>query len=744
MTRQSHLLVVSLALFAACGQQKPTPPARSASIPASARVAASSEIPGDAGARPPWSSAYPPARVVNARERHWSVEVGDSYRWLEDGKSSEVQQWSEAEDKLARKYLDALPERPILFSRLNELLHTEARAAPVRRGNRLFFAARNVTQDKSVLYWRGPDGKDNILLDPNTWPKKDNPSLTAWYASWDGKKIAYAVSLHNADESTLHVRDIDTGVESARDEIYNLIDPDVSWSPDTKGFYYRFTPPAPDGTPKSQRAAFVELRYHRIGGTPEHDTIVREKTGDATVWPRCRVSRDGHWLFANVFHGDVSSENYFRDLRPGAKSKGGWRTLARADHGLVFVRAHRDRFYVLTNDQAPNWRILVVDPASPERDKWKEIVSERQDSRLKDFEIVGNKLVLKYLKDVVTRLEIHALDGSLLQEVALPEPGTASIPKENPDSDETYFEFSSFTHAQEIYRLSVASGTTDLWHRTQIPADLSRFETRQTFYTSKDGTQVPIFLVHAKNMQRDGKAPTLLSGYGGFNISFGPQFSGHLIPWLERGGVYAWAGIRGGGEYGETWHQGGMLHKKQNTFDDFIAAAEFLIHEQYTTSERLAVLGGSNGGLLMGAVATQRPDLFRVVLCYKPVLDMIRYPLLGPGRNWLREYGDPEKEADFRALFAYSPIHHISPGIRYPSFLVTAFANDDRVDPAHARKFVAALQAASTGGPVLLRIEQDAGHMGADSQRSTAALYADQFAFALAEIAQVGRVMKAK
>jgi prolyl oligopeptidase len=690
--------------------------------------------------RPSWASEYPATRTSDVTDTLFGVAVKDPYRWLEDGKSPEVRSWMESEDALTRKKLDALPERAALVSRLREVLYTESRGVPIKRGGRLFFTARTATQEKAVLYVRGADGKDRVLLDPNSWPTKDNPSLHGWHPSPDGTKLAYSLALHSADAATIHVVDVATAQEATRDAI-SEDSTGATWAADSKGFYYSFTPM---DVPAAVRPGAEEIRFHRLGEDPAKDTRVRDKIGDPSLWLDFDASRDGHWLTVSVWSGHVSKAVYFRDLRARGPAATTWATLCNGDHARVTAYAYKDRFYLVTTDGAPNSRVMVADPAHPAYEQWKEIVPERKDARLEDLSIVGGKLVLKYVKDATSRLEVHGLAGDLVREIPLPELGTASLPPFAPDDDEASFLFSSFTRPPEIERVSIKTGASKVWYRESSIVDLSRFQTKQVFYSSKDGTRVPMFIVHAKDLKRDGTAPTILNAYGGFDITYGSEFRPILLPWLERGGVYAWANLRGGGEYGEKWHEAGMLHNKQNVFDDFFAAAEYLLKEGYTTPERLVARGGSNGGLLMGAAFTQRPELFRVVLCGAPLLDMIRFPLVGNGGEWTTEYGNPTKEDDFRALLAYSPLHHVQSGVRYPSLLLMSPANDDRVDPMHARKFVAEVQSASTGGPALLRIERDSGHMGADSQKSEAGYYGDAYAFALAEIGAVGGSMNAK
>jgi prolyl oligopeptidase len=422
---------------------------------------------------------------------------------------------------------------------------------------------------------------------------------------------------------------------------------------------------------------------------------------------------------------------YFRDAR---KADGPWTPLAVGNDALYDVEVFRGRFYLTTNEGAPKFRVFAVDPAHPARERWKEIVPERNDATLDSTRLVGGKLSLVYLKDAVTHLEIHELDGKLLREVPLPDVGTAGNLVGREDEDEAYFEFKSYTHPPEIFRTSVARGGTEIYSRVKLPVDPSLYQTEQIFATSKDGTRVPVFVVHRKGVARDGNAPALLYGYGGFNAAITPSFKGTIYPWLERGGVYAEAVLRGGSEYGEQWHRAGMLQNKQHVFDDFLAAAETLIGQGFTRPSRLAIRGGSNGGLLVGAAMTQRPELFSVVLCHVPLIDMLRYHLFGSGKTWIPEYGTADDPEQFKYLAAYSPLQRVRDGVRYPATLLLSADADDRVDPMHARKFAAALQHSSTGGPVLLRIEKHSGHGGADLVRATVEKTADEYAFALSQL----------
>ena len=684
-------------------------------------LAAVLAAPAVAADRPP----YPPTRVEDVVENLHGTDVHDPYRWLEDGTSAEVQAWVSDESTYARQYLDHLPGRDRLAERLQEVSYVDATSTPRRAGSRLFFSRRKPDQEKAVLYWRADhDGVDHALVDPSTLSADGSTSLGQWVPSHDGKTLAYTLRENNADEATLYVKDVATGKVSDLDRIEGAKYASPSWTPSGDGFYYTWLPTDP-GVPVAERPGRAEIRYHALGTDPVGDTVVREATGDPEKFLGPELSRDGHWLLAYV-SSFASTDVYYQDRRAPA---GEWKPLVTGVTAQYWVDVWEDRFYVHTNDGASRWRLLRVDPASPERQDWEEIVPEAADAVLEDSSIVGGRLALSYLHNASSVIELRTLDGALLRTVDLPGIGSSRGLVGRPDQDEAFFSFSSFTHPPEIWRTSIATGTTRRWAKREVPVDPSPYTVEQVFYASKDATLIPMFVVRRKDAPRDGSTPFLLYGYGGFGVNVLPSFSAHLYPWLEAGGGYAVANLRGGSEYGEDWHRAGMLGNKQNVFDDFIAAGEYLVKEGWTKPERLAIRGGSNGGLLVGAVLTQRPDLFKAVICEVPLLDMVRYHRFGSGRTWVSEYGTAERKEDFGWLYAYSPYHHVKAGTGYPAVLVASSDSDDRVDPLHARKMTAALQAASTGGPVLLRIESKAGHGGADLVSSAVALSVDYYAF---------------
>jgi prolyl oligopeptidase len=704
----------------------PLPAAASQPAPAPPRAAA------EPSAAAPSRLPYPATRRVDTVDALHGVAVADPYRWLEDERSPEVQAWMDAQDRLARAQLSALPGRDAIARRLSELLYVDALGAPRHRGGRYFYSRRLATKEKAIVYVRdGRGGRERILLDPNSWTADGSDALGGWWPSWDGKRVAYAVRHRNSDEAVMYLLDVATGARSEIDVIAGAKYAEASWTPKGDGFYYTWLPVDPS-IPVADRPGHQTIKFHRVGEDPRKDGVVVEKLGDPTAFQDAEVSFDGRWLVRTVRHGWTRYDVTFRDARrPDAP----WIALAVGSDARYDVAVFRDRFYVTTNEGAPHSRIFAVDPAHPARASWTEIVRERPDATLESSVLVGGKLAVVYLKDAVTRLEIHELDGTLRREVPLPDVGTARNLVGREDEDEAYFEFTSYTRPPEIFRTSVARGGAELYSRVKLPVDPSLYETEQLFAASKDGTRVPVFVVHRKGIARDGSAPALLYGYGGFNVAVTPAFKGSIYPWLERGGVYAEAVLRGGSEYGEVWHRAGMLGNKQHVFDDFLASAEALVKEGFTRPSRLVIRGGSNGGLLVAVAEVERPDLFAAVLCHVPLVDMLRYHRYGSGKTWISEYGSADDAEQFRFLAAYSPLQRVREGARYPATLVLSADADDRVDPMHARKLSAALQHASSGGPVLLRIEKNSGHGGADLVRATIEKTADEYAFALSQVA---------
>lgn len=682
----------------------------------------------------PARTPYPATRREDVVDTIHGQRVADPYRWLEDEKASEVQAWMDAQDAFARARLTTLPRRDALAARLREVFYFDAVGAPTHRKGRYFFTRKHATKEKMVVYWKaGKAGAEQVLFDPNTWSADGSSGLGGWWPSRDGKLVAYARKENNSDESVLHIRDVAAG----RDQGYVIPGTKyagVSWTPDSKGFYYTWVPPVGGEVTIADRPGFAELRYHRVGTDPATDAVVHPATRNPRTFLGGGVSWDGRWLFAVVRHGWNSTDVYFRDLKK--KGDTAWQPLVVGEPAIFEVTAWRDRFYVLTNHGAPRYRVLAVDPRKPARAAWTEVVPERE-ATLEDARVVGEHLVLTYLRHAASELAIHDLKGKRVREVALPPLGTTGGIGGNPDEDTGYFGFSSFTEASVTYETSIKTGAVKEWSRVTLPIDTSKMVAEQVRFPSKDGTEITMFLIRKADAPKDGNQPVLLYGYGGFNVSLTPAFSGSRAVWIEQGGMLAIPNLRGGGEYGEEWHKAGMGANKQNVFDDYVAAARWLIAEGWTRPERLAIHGGSNGGLLVGAAMTQAPELFRAVVCAVPLLDMVRYHLFGSGKTWIPEYGSAEDPAQFKTLFAYSPYHHVRPGVAYPALLMMSADHDDRVDPMHARKFTAAIQHATASGddrPALLRIEKNAGHGGADLVKQQVEANADLYAFLLQQL----------
>ena len=671
---------------------------------------------------------YPATRTEDIVDTIGTHAVRDPYRWLEDETAPEVAAWMDAQDALARRELAALPERAAIAARLRELFYFDAISAPAHHGGRFFYTRKHATREKTVVYWtQGQGGAERVLFDPNTWSADGTTGLGGWWPSYDGKLVAYAVKENNSDETVTRILDVASG-ETLSDELTGTKYAGASWTPDGRGFYYVYVPPVSEGVSVAERPGFAELRFHAIGTAASADATIYPATRDPQSFVGGGISRDGHWLVVYVQHGWSSTDVYVRDARvPDAP----WQPLAVGGDANYAVDIWRDVFYVTTNDGAPRYRVLAVDPQHLERRAWRELVPERE-ATLEHATIVGEHLVLTYLAKAASAVEVRTLGGALVREVALPPLGTSGGISGNPDEDTGYFAYTSFTEPQVIYETSIATGEVREWARVTLPLDTSALVTEQVFFPSRDGTPISMFLIRHRDTQPTGAVPTILYGYGGFSVNLTPSFAGSRAVWLERGGLYAIPNLRGGGEYGEDWHRAGMLLAKQNVFDDFIAAAEWLAHSGWTSPAHLAISGGSNGGLLTGAVMTQRPELVRAVICAVPLLDMLRYDQFGSGKTWVPEYGSAEDPAQREVLWAYSPYRRaIDAGpVAWPATLFDSADHDDRVDPLHARKLAAALQASqTTAAPVLLRIERNAGHGGADMVAAQVERVADQLAF---------------
>ncbi|MDP2317587.1 MAG: prolyl oligopeptidase family serine peptidase [Pseudomonadota bacterium] len=684
----------------------------------------------------PAPDTWPATRRTDVVEDLGGTLVADPYRWLEDETSPEVQAWMKAQDDYARDALRGLPGRDALAARFRELYYVDAMSAPMLRGDRLFYLRTRAGSEKAVLYWRtGAEGAERVLLDPNRWDAGGSVSLGDWSPSWDGRKVAFMQRPNAADEATLHVADVDTGAVSAVDAIPGAKYASPDWTPDGAGFYYEWLPT--DSTiPADERPGYTEIRYHALGTDPAGDPLVHPRTGDPSAFLGAWMGPDGRYLFVEVARGWTANAVYMRDLAAG----GDFHLVADSPRARFSVTAWKDQLYIWTNEGAPLGRVFRTAADKLDRKHWVEIVGEDPDHILEEMNVVGGRLALTYLVDATSELRIATLDGKPVRTVPLAAVGTVSALSGLADRDDAYFQLSSFTLPRQVYRMEVASGRASPWGKVDFPIDPSPYVVEQTRFTSRDGTIVPMFLIHRADAPRDGANPTLLYGYGGFGVSLTPSFRPSIYPWLEAGGIYAVANVRGGGEYGQAWHDAGRGANKQKVFDDFVAAGEHLVRQGWTRPDKLAINGGSNGGLLVGAAMTQRPDLWGAVVCSVPLLDMVRYHRFGSGRTWIPEYGTAEEPDQLAFLRAYSPYHRVTEGTAYPALLMMSADHDDRVDPMHARKFVAAIQHAtrpSATGAVraaLLRIERNAGHGGADQVSQAIDASADMYAFLKAEL----------
>ncbi|HYV86062.1 MAG TPA: prolyl oligopeptidase family serine peptidase [Patescibacteria group bacterium] len=650
----------------------------------------------------------PPAtRTQEVVEAVHGVAILDSYRWLEDGRSEEVARWVEAQNAYTRSQLDARPGRGEMRERLAALMSIGVVQAPEARGDLYFHTRREgAGQNQPILYVRkGLRGPDKPLLDPNPISPDGTATIDWWYPSWDGKYVAYGISTAGDEKSVLRVREVATAVDRP-DVIPHTRYCALGWLPDDSGFYYtRY--PAPGSVPAGQENYNSHVFFHRLGTDPKNDPKVFGEGRRPEEIIRINISPDGRWLTAIVNDGWTRSDLLVRDLsRPDSRFVPVAQGLDAIFEGGVVDGV----LYIRTNLDAPRYRLVAVDPARPDRASWKVLIPESE-AVLDDVQILGGRIVTRTMVNASSRVAVHALDGKPLLDVTLP--GIGSVDRLGGDyrGDEAFFSYASFTQPPMIQRIDLKTGATSPWDGVKADLDLSGLEVKQVWYRSKDGTKVSMFVVARKGLVLDGTNPTLLSGYGGFNISETPEFRRPLLLWLERGGVYALPNLRGGGEYGEAWHHAGMLEKKQNVFDDFAAAASWLIEQKYTSPAKLAIQGGSNGGLLVGAALTQHPELYKAVVCAVPLLDMIRYHGFQIAKLWIPEYGSSDSPEQFRWLYAYSPYQHVTRGTAYPAVLLTTAESDSRVDPMHARKMAALLQAStSSDSPILLRTETRAGH----------------------------------
>ncbi len=643
--------------------------------------------------RPPSTKAEP----VN--DLYGGVAVSDPYRWLEDQNSPETRAWIDAQNKYSDAFLRVLPGRAALQTRLEQLLKVDTVTSPTVRNNRYFFYKRAASQDLPILYVRkGFAGADEVLIDPLPLSPDHSVSVALLEVSDDGTLIAYGVRQGGEDEVAVKFLDVNTRTELS-DSLPRARYSGLSLTKDLKHLYY-----------SRQEKEGPRVYVHAMGTDSAKDEKIFGDGYGPGKGIGVGLSEDGRYLQIVVSHGSaaVKTEVYVRDLSGGGS--GPMTPIVNDIEARFSPSIAGDRLYLETNWKAARGRVLAVDLKKPSRADWKEVVAER-DAPLASFSAVGGKLFVRYLENVISKVKILDADGKPLGEIAFPEIGSLSGVRGEWSRKEAFFTFNSFVTPPTIYRYDVSTGQRTIWAKDSVPIDSGRFEVKQVRYASKDGTMIPMFLVHAKGLKLDGSHPALLTGYGGFTLSQTPAFSARAALWVEAGGVYALPNLRGGGEFGEEWHRAGMLEKKQNVFDDFHAAAEWLIQNGYTKPEHLAISGGSNGGLLVGAALTQRPDLFAAVVCSYPLLDMVRYHKFLVAGFWVPEYGSADNAEQFPALFAYSPYHHVKAGTKYPAVLFITGDADTRVAPLHARKMTALVQLSTASDrPVLLHYDTKAGH----------------------------------
>jgi prolyl oligopeptidase len=651
---------------------------------------------------------YPRARKDSIVDVYHGVKVPDPYRWLEDADSAETQAWVAEQNKLTSDFLAAVAAKEKIKTRLTNLLNYPRYSAPSKKGGRYFFWKNDGLQNQSVFYmqealWSQP----SVVINPNLLSTDGTVAVTRAALSKDGTLLAYALSRRGSDQQEIKIRNIDTG------EDYNEVlewcrYTSIAWKHNKEGFFYNRYP-EPNTVPPEDATNYNRVYWHKLETPQSEDILIYERPDNKELHLAPSITEDGEYLILHVYHGtDPKNRVYYRQTE---MSEPFVLLLDDADAGYDFIGNVGRVFYFETDLSAPRGKVIAIDTRNPAKENWRTVLPQQKDV-IDYVGLINNSFVVIYLHDVHHQVKIYTLDGVFVRQVALPTLGRIKGLSGRQDDTEMFFSFTSFLFPTTNYRYDFLTNKLTVLQEPEIDFDTSGYETKQVFYSSKDGTRIPMFITHKKGLKLDGNNPTLLYGYGGFNISLKPSFSVSALAWLEQGGIYAVANLRGGGEYGEEWHEAGMLEKKQNVFEDFIGAAEFLCEKKYTKARKLAVRGGSNGGLLVAACMLQRPDLFGSVVCQVPVADMLRYHKFTVGHHWVPEYGNAEESPEhFKFLYAYSPLHNIRSGVEYPPILVTSADTDDRVVPAHAKKFVAALQEISTGkNPILLRVETKAGH----------------------------------
>jgi len=672
----------------------------------------------------PVSVNYPETKKGDVTDDYHGTAIADPYRWLEDDKSDETAAWVEAQNKVTFGYLEQIPFRENIKNRLTEIWDYPKYSVTFKKGNRYFYFKNEGMQNQSVLYVQESlEDEPRVLLDPNTLSEDGTVALSNYDVSKDGKYLAYGISRGGSDWNEFFIMEIESG---------KLLDDHLKWIKFSgiafqgDGFYYsRYDEPT--GSELSSKNEFHKVFYHKINTPQTDDVLVYENKNYPLRNYAADVTDDERFLI--IYESESTSGNslYFKDL---SKPNAGFEAIVENfDNDYSVVDDHNGKLFVMTNYNAPKYQLIEIDPANKDAANWKTILPE-QNEVLDGVTMVGGKFVARYMKDAYSQAFIYDLTGNKVGDLNLPGIGTMAGFNGQKDDNIAFYGFTSFTYPTTIYKYDIASNESTVYRAPEIDIDPAAYETKQVFYESKDGTKVPMFIVHKRGIRMDGKNPTLLYGYGGFNVSLTPGFSATRLILLEQGGIFAMANLRGGGEYGKEWHESGTKERKQNVFDDFIAAAEYLIENNYTSSDYLAIQGGSNGGLLVGAVMTQRPDLFKVALPAVGVLDMLRYHLFTIGWAWATDYGKSDVAEEFAYLIKYSPLHNLKFGTCYPATLVTTADHDDRVVPAHSFKFIASLQEhQGCNNPTLIRIETKAGHGAGKPTSKIIEEYADIYSF---------------
>ncbi len=671
---------------------------------------------------------YPDSRKGEQVDNYHGTEVADPYRWLENPDSEETIAWVKAQNKVTFNFLEKIPARDDIKKRLTKLWDYEKYGVPFQEGNRYFYFKNDGLQNQSVLYTlRNLDDEPSVLLDPNKLSVDGTVALSGISISDDGKYLAYGISIAGSDWQEWKVINIETG-EDLKDNLKWIKFSGASWTNDSKGFFYSGYDEPNEKTKLEDVNYYQKLYYHQLGQPQSKDTLIYERSDEKEWGFNGGVTEDGRYLIISVWLGtDSKNLVFYKDLtNPSSEVV---ELISKFESSYSLIDNDDNLLYFQTDLNASRGRVIAIDIKKPEPKNWQEIIPQTQET-LESVGTLNNQFVAEYLKDARSQIKIFEINGNFVREVELPGIGSVGGFNGKREDTETFYIFTSFTTPGTIYRYDMVTGKSTVYRQPEVDFNADNYETKQIFYKSKDGTQVPMFIVHKKGIKLDGNNPTFLYGYGGFNISLTPTFSVSSLIWMEMGGVYAIPNIRGGGEYGEEWHQAGIKDKKQNVFDDFISAAEWLIDNGYTKSEKLAIAGGSNGGLLVGACMTQRPDLFGAALPAVGVLDMLRFHKFTIGWAWVPEYGSSENPEEFKTLYAYSPLHNLKVGTAYPATMITTADHDDRVVPAHSFKFAAALQAAHDGeAPVLIRIETKAGHGAGKPTTKIIEEAADKWAF---------------